>query len=315
MRSSLPADPNTLVADPEDIERRITPRTKAICVVHLFGNVCDMDGIMAVGRKHGIPVIEDCSHSHGAKWDGRPVGSIGDVGCFSMQGPSPAGKPIAAGEGGVVVTNDRHYYERILIMGHLNRAGIQDELTEPAFKSLGEVGLALVKFRPSALSMAIGLASIETIGYRNECIWEHYLRTEEALEGVPCLRLAARYSKAQPGGFYGNFRGLYDPTELGGLSADRFTEAVNAEGAALGGRSYPLWHLRAPFAAGMALYDDGRGPLAGDYEGYEPGDLPVSEEVYPRIVAFPKLIEPKEGYIEQFVAAIRKVVDHHRELL
>jgi len=308
-------DPDTLLADPADTERRITPRTKAICVPHLFGNVCDMDAILAIGRKHGVPIIEDCSHSHGAEWDGRPIGSLGDVGCFSMQGSAPGGKPVAAGEGGVVVTGNRRYYERILIMGHVNRKGMMEELTDPQYAALGKSGLAMVKLRPSALSMAVGLASLETVQHRSQRIWGHYLQLEEGLEDVPGVRMAGRYARAQPGGFYGNFRGIYDPQELGGLPADRFVEAVCAEGAPLEGRMYPLWHLEPPFARGMAFYDDGRGPLTGDYKGYRPGDLPVSERVHPCVIAFQALIEPKEGFIEQYVAAIQKVADNHTQLL
>lgn len=307
-------DPDTLLADPEDIERRLTPCTKAICVPHLFGNVCDMDRILAVGRKHGIPVIEDCSHSHGARWDGQPIGSLGDIGCFSMQGASPGGKPVAGGEAGVIATNHRRYYERILVMGHLNRSGMVNELTDPNYKAIGSTGFSLVKFRPSALSMAIGLASLETVQYRNKRIWEYYLQIEDGLKGVPGVRVASRYPKAQPGGFYGNFRGIYNPDELGGLPVDTFIEAVNAEGAPLRGRSYPLWHLNPLFAEGLPLHDDGRGPLTGNYQGYKRGDLPVTEEVHPRILAFPTLIEPREGYIEQYVGAIRKVVENYKSL-
>ena len=68
------------------------------------------------------------------------------------------------------------------------------------------------------------------------------------------------------------------------------------------------------FAKGLPFYDDGRGPLAGDYKGYKQGDLPVTEGVYSRIIAFPALIEPKEGYIEQYITAIRKVVENYKKL-
>ncbi len=90
---------------------------------------------------------------------------------------------------------------------------------------------------------------------------------------------------------------------------------MRAEGASLGGRSYPLYHLQPLFAKGMAFYDDGRGPLTGDYKGYQPGDLPVTEAVYPRIIAFPALIDPAPGYVEQYVGAIRKVAENYRQLL
>jgi len=306
-------DPDTTLADPDDIEKHITPHTKAICVPHLFGNVCNMDRILEIGNKHKVPIIEDCSHSHCAKWDGKPVGSLGDVGCFSMQGSSPGGKPVAGGEAGVVVTNNRRYYERILVMGHLNRRGIVDDLTDPDYKAIGSTGFALVKYRPSALSMAIGLASLETVEYRSNRIHENYQQIEDGLKGLPGIRFASRYPKAQPGGFYGDFKGIYNPDELGELPVDKFREAVSAEGAKIGGSSFQLWHLNIIFTKGLPLYDDGRGPLAG--EGYKQGDLPITEKIYPNIISFPAFIEPKEGYINQYVTAIRKVVENYSELL
>src|SRR5687767_10854541 len=78
-------DPDTYCADPADVERRITPSTKAILVTHVLGNPADMDGIMAVARPRGIKVIEDASHAHGGSFGGRLVGALGDIGCFSLQ--------------------------------------------------------------------------------------------------------------------------------------------------------------------------------------------------------------------------------------
>lgn len=92
---------NTFTMDPEDIERKITPRTKAIIVVHLFGNPCDMDSIMDIAKRHGLKVIEDCCQAYFTYYKGKLVGTIGDMGCFSMQ----QSKHLTAGEGGVVITN------------------------------------------------------------------------------------------------------------------------------------------------------------------------------------------------------------------
>ena len=94
--------------DPADIEHRISPQTKVIMAVHLQGNPADMDRILAIARKHGIKVLEDCSQSLGASYKGRPLGSLGDIGMFSLQ----QSKTITAGEGGVVVTNDPYLFER-----------------------------------------------------------------------------------------------------------------------------------------------------------------------------------------------------------
>ena len=87
---------------PESIAERISPKTKAIIVTHLFGNPCDMTGVMTVADKHNIPVIEDCAQAFCATHNGQPIGTFGALGCFSLQ----QGKHITAGEGGLIVSND-----------------------------------------------------------------------------------------------------------------------------------------------------------------------------------------------------------------
>ncbi|MCC6365563.1 MAG: DegT/DnrJ/EryC1/StrS family aminotransferase [Bryobacterales bacterium] len=94
--------------DPDDIEHRITPHTKAIMAVHLQGNPCNMDRVLAIARKHNLRVIEDCAQSVGASYKGKPVGSMGDIGIYSLQ----LNKTITAGEGGAVVTNNPELFER-----------------------------------------------------------------------------------------------------------------------------------------------------------------------------------------------------------
>lgn len=95
-------DPETLLIDPASIEALVGPRTKAIVPVHHGGSPADMDGIMAAARRHGLRVVEDAAQAHGAAWRGRPVGAIGDVGVFSFQ----SSKPVNAGEGGIMLTDD-----------------------------------------------------------------------------------------------------------------------------------------------------------------------------------------------------------------
>jgi 8-amino-3,8-dideoxy-alpha-D-manno-octulosonate transaminase len=94
--------------DPEDIEKRITPHTKVIMAAHLQGNPCDMDRIVDVANKYQLKVLEDCAQSVGASYKGRPLGSIGQIGIYSLQ----LNKTITAGEGGAVVTNDPMLFER-----------------------------------------------------------------------------------------------------------------------------------------------------------------------------------------------------------
>jgi dTDP-4-amino-4,6-dideoxygalactose transaminase len=106
-------DPRSFTLDPATIEAAITPRTKAILPVHLYGQSADMDPIMEIARRHGLVVIEDAAQAHGAKYKGRPVGSIGDMACFSFY----PGKNLGAyGEGGAVTTSNAEYARTIRML-------------------------------------------------------------------------------------------------------------------------------------------------------------------------------------------------------
>lgn len=106
-------DPVTLTMDPEKLAAAITPRTKAIMPVHLYGQMADMKPIMEIADRHGIPVIEDACQAHGAEYVGRRAGSIGVSGCFSFY---PGKNLGACGEGGIVVTNNDQHYKAIRML-------------------------------------------------------------------------------------------------------------------------------------------------------------------------------------------------------
>ena len=110
-------DPYTLNIDPACIEPAITPRTKAVIVVHLGGLPCDMDAVMDISARRGLKVIEDCAQAHGAEWAGRRVGAIGHIGTFSFQ----SSKNLTAGEGGAVTTNDQEIYDRAWSLTNVGR--------------------------------------------------------------------------------------------------------------------------------------------------------------------------------------------------
>lgn len=106
-------DPKTFNIDPALIEKAVTKRTKAIIPVHLFGQPCDMDPILAVAKKHGLKVIEDCAQAFGARYKGRIAGTLGDAACFSF---FPSKNLGGIGDGGMVVTNDEALYKRLMLM-------------------------------------------------------------------------------------------------------------------------------------------------------------------------------------------------------
>lgn len=141
-------DPATWCLDPARLEAAITPRTKAILPVHMYGHPCDMDPILSIANRHGIAVIEDAAEAHGAEYKGRRVGAIGHIGCFSFY----SNKLVTTGEGGMVVTNDAALAARVRLLA--NQA-----FEEPRFvhRFMG------FNYRLSDLLAAIGLGQCEEI--------------------------------------------------------------------------------------------------------------------------------------------------------
>lgn len=109
----------TLLVTPSTVEAAITPRTRAVIVVHLYGQVADMDGLVRVARSHGLAVVEDAAQAHGATWRGRPAGSWGDAGCFSFY---PAKNLGAFGDAGALVTDDTALARRVRCLRDHGRA-------------------------------------------------------------------------------------------------------------------------------------------------------------------------------------------------
>jgi dTDP-4-amino-4,6-dideoxygalactose transaminase len=177
-------DPDSGLIDPVDAEKRITPRARAILPIHFNGRVCDMDGLLHLREKYGVAIVQDACHAHPAGWDGVNLGNLPDITCYSLQGSDPFGKPVSSGEGGITTTNNREFYERMLIYCHLHRAGIVQELTNPVYRMLGNQGLGL-KWRAHPLALAIARISLRNLDYRNKRRLQHREALYQALEEVP----------------------------------------------------------------------------------------------------------------------------------
>ncbi|WP_258398422.1 DegT/DnrJ/EryC1/StrS family aminotransferase [Herbaspirillum rubrisubalbicans] len=143
--------PDSWCIDPAAVEQAITPRTKAILAVHLYGNLCDMDRLLDIGRRHAIPVIEDAAEAVGSMFRGKRAGSMGIFGSFSFHGT----KTLTTGEGGMFVTSDTALYERVLTLSNHGRSRSQTKQFWP-----DEVGF---KYKMSNLQAAIGCAQLERI--------------------------------------------------------------------------------------------------------------------------------------------------------
>lgn len=143
-------DAVTWCLDPESVARAITPRTKAVIAVDLYGGMPDMDGLLAVLEPHGIPLIEDAAEAHGSRYKGRLAGSFGRTGVFSFHGS----KTMTTGEGGLLVTDDDAIYERA--------AKLRDHGRNPGDRMFFNDVIAF-KYKMSALQAALGLAQLERI--------------------------------------------------------------------------------------------------------------------------------------------------------
>lgn len=296
------SDPETLMLDPEDVRRRITPRTRAIVPVHLWGSVCDMDALMEISRDTGVAVIEDCSHAHGATYKGRPVGSIGHAAAWSLQGS----KPVSAGEGGIVSTNDPEVFDRMALVGQVNRiAGL--DLQTSRYQRHQPLGTG-IKFRAHPLGIGIAKVQLDKLAELNRRRGAYIEEVEAGLAEISCLRPVKTYEGVQRGGYYG-FPTHYDPDALGGLPRDRFLQALEQAGVKAH-TGYGLLHRLAYFAEGFDLFGHNRGPLCGeDYKGYQEGDFPVTERMHANLVFLPVLSDPVPDAAKKILERIHKAVD------
>ncbi len=308
-------DPETLCIDPDDIEHRIGPRTKAIIVVHYAGHPCDMDRILPVARRHGVRVIEDVSHAHGSLYKGRPCGSLGDITGMSMM----AGKSFAIGEAGMLLTDDMALYERAVAYGHYELTGGPSRFAKDEAVVHGDLlrfkGLPLGghKHRMNQTCSAMGRVQLKHYPERIAGIQNAMNRFWDLLEGVPGIRAhrPPRESGSTMGGWYYP-RGLYRAEELGGLPCARFCEAVRAEGVACcyPGANFPLhthpvfheadiFHQGQPTAIAFAQRDVRQGP----------GTLPVAERIAELAFGVPWFKHDRLAEIEHYAAAYRKVAE------
>lgn len=169
--------PDSWCIDPEKAEAAITPRTKAIVAVHLYGNLCDMNRLLAIGEKHGIPIIEDAAEAVGSVYHGKRAGSMGKFGAFSFHGT----KTLTTGEGGMFVTNDADLFERVLTLSNHGRARGQTKQFWPDV-----VGF---KYKMSNVQAAIGCAQMERIDALTSRKREILATYRERLAGLPGVRM------------------------------------------------------------------------------------------------------------------------------
>ncbi|MCM8757237.1 MAG: DegT/DnrJ/EryC1/StrS family aminotransferase, partial [Candidatus Omnitrophica bacterium] len=304
-------DPETLCLAPDDLENRITGKTKAIIVVHYCGRPAEMKKIMAIARRKRVAVLEDVSHAHGALYKGKLVGTFGEVSAFSLM----SGKSLAVGEAGIMLTDDRRLYERAVAFGYYERS---NELTLPELKAAAGLPWGGYKYRMHQMSSAVGLVQLKKYQEEMAEIDQAMNYFWDLLEGTPGVRSQrpAKNSNCTMGGWY-NPLALYRPEELDGLSVTRFCQALQAEGFPARPGCNKALHLHPLFNT-VDVYQDGR-PTRIAFTKKDVrervGSLPVAEGIQKRVFSVPWFKRFYPEVIECYAAAVKKVVANYHLLL
>ena len=238
---------DTYNMDPADVERKITDRTRAIMAVHLFGNGCDMDAMLDIARRHNLILIEDSSQAHVTKYKGRYLGTIGDIGCFSMQ----QSKHMTTGDGGMTITNNDALFERM-------RYFVDKGFARKGWGPRAYLFLAPC-YRMNELTAAVGLPQLKRVRARVERRMVLGKRLTEKISGIDGLK-PAPVTEGSEHSHWGY------PIRVDGWDASVFAEALTAEGvrAGVGYIGKPIY-VCAECCAAKDTYGDSHFPFDSPY--------------------------------------------------
>ncbi len=273
-------DPVTYNIDPNQLEDKLTPNTKAVLPVHLYGQACEMDEIMALSLKHNFAVVEDAAHAIGAEYKGKKVGTIGATGCFSFHEQ----KNISTlGEGGIVLTNDKEIFERIsLYRSHCTRVHGNStkycKLDEEKFpvgkkfwwQDFDDCGY---NFRMTDIQAAVGIEQLKKVDMLNQRRIDNAAFMTESLKEVPGLTLPTvrPYNKH----VFHLYPVMIDPKEFGMTKEDFIYDLLHKYGIKVGFHYIPL-HYSTAFKN----------------RGFKKGQFPNAEKLGEQLITLP--INPRQ---------------------
>jgi len=244
----------------------------------------------ALGARHGLRVIEDCAHAHGAKWSGKGAGSLGHAGAFSLQ----TSKLLTAGEGGVVTTNDDEIAERTESYANCGRASRTDRF---GHRLLG------YNYRLTELQAAVLLGQLEKLPAQTALRARRAERLSRGLAAIPGLSLLRPDPRQTTQAFY-HYVFKYDPAAFGGASRDRFVAALEAEGIPCDGLFYEPVYRSTLFDVDPALF-----PALGGRLPWEGVRCPVAERAaFEESVWLPhRILLGTDGEVDSVLEAIAKI--------
>jgi perosamine synthetase len=299
-------DPDIFCITPQSIRNCITPYTKAIIVVDIFGHPADMDEIIQLAREHDLAVIEDAAQAPGALYHGRYAGTLAHMGVFSLN----YHKTINCGEGGIIVTNDDNLAERLQLIRNHAEAVVKDKGVQNIVNLIG------FNFRMTEVEAAIvseQLKKLEELVLRRIEVADYLTKQLKAFPGIspPVVRHGVRH------GYY-VYVMRYDAAEIG-VPRDRFVAAVNAEGIPLfGGYVAPIY-LQPVYQQRTGFGKDGFPFTYPGYKGhvsYERGICPVTERMHYSEVMYTGICHAgiSQRDLRDAVDAFHKVLEHRDEL-
>jgi dTDP-4-amino-4,6-dideoxygalactose transaminase len=276
-------DPSTMNIDPEEVERKITPRTRALLPVHFAGRPCDMDAILDIAQRNNLAVIEDCAHAIETEYRGRKSGTFGDFGCFSFY----VTKNIVTGEGGMVLAKKEEDIARIKVLGlHGMSKDAWKRFSDEGYKHYQVVELGF-KYNMMDLQAAIGIHQLERIDQywrRREEIWRRY---NDAFVDLP-ITLP---SEIEPGTrhAYHLYTILIDESRAG-ITRDAFLNNMTAKNIGVG-----VHYMSIP-----------EHPYYRRTFGWNPENYPHAMRIGRQTVSLPISAKLTDDDVEEVIEAVRK---------
>lgn len=274
-------DPDTLNIDAAKIEAKITPRTRAIMPMHYAGVACDMDAIMAIATKHNLLVIEDAAHAIGASYKGRPLGTIGDMGCFSWHDT----KNVVAGEGGAIAIRDESRARRAEIIREKGTNRAQFFRGEIDKYTWIDVGSSFIMSEILAAFLDAQFDAFAFIQERRKAIYEYYMDALRDLEIAGKLRLPRVPEECRTN------HHLFHVLLPGEQERDRVMAAMRAQQISTPFHYVPL-HT-APY-----------------WKNFKPDQeaLPITEDIASRLIRLPLYPDLSEAECAQVVGALKSAL-------
>lgn len=282
-------DPQTMNINPEQIERRITPRTRAILPVHFAGRCCDMDAIMGIARRHRLKVIEDCAHAIESEYHGVKAGTFGDFGCYSFY----ATKNVATGEGGMVIARKEDDIARVKVLAlHGMSKDAWRRFSDEGYKHYHVVECGF-KYNMMDLQAALGIHQLQRVEQnwlKRKQIWDHY---QEAFHNLPLTRPA-------------------DPEPLTRHAHHLYTILIDEKRSGIARDDFLNEMTKRRIGVGVHYLSIPEHPYYQETFGWKPEEFPNAMRIGRQTVSLPLSARLSNRDVDDVMSAIRRTLKNPR---